>query len=228
MIMLRPLKPLYTIYSVQCVLYRERHAPRESAPGDLRVHCDSAARARAAQPAWALLRQEQDRQRTSARRRAPAQQSTAAASARRTFCFKAWRLEALRGGPARRGRCRASDERARRWRDADSERGQELAHLEHQRGSQQGRESTLAARAAALPPSAHELVHRPDANERVVTLDVHSFRGGSPRTWPAISAEASSEPPRLRERALRLSSHRVVVLDGWGSSQPRPAAQRGR
>ena len=144
------------------------------------------------------------------------------------FALKPARLEALRGGPARRGRCRALDERARRWRDADSERGQELAHLEHRRGSQQGRESTLAARAAALPPSAHELVHRPDANERVVPLDVHSFRGGSTRTWPALSAEASSEPPRLRERVLRLSGHRVMVLDGWGSSQPRAAAQRGR
>ena len=65
-------------------------------------------------------------------------------------------------------------------------------------------------------------------HERVDRLDVHSFRGGSTRTWPALSAEASSEPPRLRERVLRLSSHWVMVLDGWGSSQPRAAALRGR
>ena len=113
--------------------------------------------------------------------------------------LKPAKLEALRGGPARRGRCRASDERARRWRDAHSERGQELAHLEHRRGSQQGRDSTLAPRAAEPHPGAYELPRRPCGNERVVPLEVHSFRGGSARTWPALSAEASSEPPRLRE-----------------------------
>ena len=29
-------------------------------------------------------------------------------------------------------------------------------------------------------------MHRPDANERVVRLEVHSIRGGSARTWPAL------------------------------------------
>ena len=67
--------------------------------------------------------------------------------------------------------------------------------------------TTLAPRAAEPHPGAYELTRRPCGNDRVVPLQVHSFRGGSASNWPALSAEASSEPPRLRERVLRLSGH---------------------
>ena len=86
----------------------------------------------------------------------------------------------------------------------------------------------LAPRAAEPHPGAYELTRRPCGNERVVSLEVHSFGGGSTRTWPALSAEASSKPPRLRERVLRLSGHRVMVLDHADTSWPSGAAQRGR
>ena len=88
--------------------------------------------------------------------------------------------------------------------------------------------TTLAPRAAEPHPGAYELTRRPCGNERVVSLEVHSFGGGSTRTWPALSAEASSKPPRLRERVLRLSGHRVMVLDHADTSWPSGAAQRGR